>query len=119
MSAGALSTLAGDPAFRRQRRELLMASPLQTGVDWVELDGADAGRLHLKVHFVPGRDPAKKAMVYDFRRPDRIAKDQLRAIHLLHENAKVLSSQYRGDVLEVEAEVPESVKRRLSEYLAE
>jgi flagellar motor switch protein FliM len=31
-------------------------------------------------------DPTKKAQVYDFRRPDRIAKDQLRAIHLLHEN---------------------------------
>jgi flagellar motor switch protein FliM len=31
-------------------------------------------------------DPAKRAQVYDFRRPDRIAKDQLRAIHLLHEN---------------------------------
>src|SRR5271163_862486 len=31
-------------------------------------------------------DPAKKAILYDFRRPDRIAKDQLRAIHLLHEN---------------------------------
>jgi Baseplate J-like protein len=62
MSAGALSPLAGDPAFRRQRRELLMASPRQTGVDWVELTGADAGRLHLKVHFVPGRDPAKKAI---------------------------------------------------------
>lgn len=27
-----------------------------------------------------------KAQVYDFRRPDRIAKDQLRAIHVLHEN---------------------------------
>ena len=40
-------------------------------------------------------------------------------IHLLHERAKVLSSQYRGEILEVEAEVPESVKRRLSEYLAE
>jgi GTP-binding protein HflX len=40
-------------------------------------------------------------------------------IHLLHERAKVLSSQYQGDVLEVEAEVPESVKRRLSGYLAE
>ena len=39
--------------------------------------------------------------------------------HLLHERAKVLSSQYRGEVLEVEAEVPESVKRRLSGYLAE
>jgi flagellar motor switch protein FliM len=31
-------------------------------------------------------DPANKAQPYDFRRPDRIAKDQLRAIHLLHEN---------------------------------
>jgi GTPase len=40
-------------------------------------------------------------------------------IHLLHENAKVLSSQYRGDMLEMVAEVPESVKRRLSEYLAQ
>src|ERR1035438_409677 len=38
-------------------------------------------------------DPAKKAQVYDFRRPDRIAKDQLRAIHLLHENfARALAS---------------------------
>ncbi len=31
-------------------------------------------------------DLAKKAQPYDFRRPDRIAKDQLRAIHMLHEN---------------------------------
>jgi GTPase len=40
-------------------------------------------------------------------------------IHLLHERAKVLSSQYRGDVCELEAEVPESIKRRLSRYLVE
>jgi len=31
-------------------------------------------------------DPSRRAQPYDFRRPDRIAKDQLRAIHLLHEN---------------------------------
>src|ERR1700675_1881621 len=31
-------------------------------------------------------DPSKRRHPYDFRRPDRIAKDQLRAIHLLHEN---------------------------------
>jgi flagellar motor switch protein FliM len=38
-------------------------------------------------------DPAKKAIPYDFRRPDRIAKDQLRSIHLLHENfARTLGS---------------------------
>jgi len=40
-------------------------------------------------------------------------------IHLLHERAKVLSSRYREDVCELEAEVPESVKRRLSYYLVE
>ncbi len=38
-------------------------------------------------------DLAKRATPYDFRRPDRIAKDQLRAIHLLHENfARSLAS---------------------------
>jgi flagellar motor switch protein FliM len=31
-------------------------------------------------------EPVQKVQVYDFRRPDRIAKDQLRSIHLLHEN---------------------------------
>jgi flagellar motor switch protein FliM len=31
-------------------------------------------------------DLAKKAVAFDFRRPDRIAKSQVRAIHLLHEN---------------------------------
>jgi GTPase len=40
-------------------------------------------------------------------------------IHLLHERARVLSSRYRDEVCELEAEVPESVKRRLSSYLVE
>lgn len=31
-------------------------------------------------------DLAKRAQPYDFRRPDRIAKDQLRSIHMLHES---------------------------------
>ncbi len=31
-------------------------------------------------------DSTRRAQPYDFRRPDRIAKDQLRSIHLLHEN---------------------------------
>ena len=51
-----------------------------------------------------GDDPAKKAEAYDFRRPDRIAKDQLRAIHLLHENfarslASSLSAYLRAYVM--------------------
>jgi GTPase len=49
----------------------------------------------------------------------RIPAGEGALIHVLHESAKVLSSQYRDDVCELEAEVPESIKRRLSEYLAE
>ncbi len=49
-------------------------------------------------------DPSKKALRYDFRRPDRIAKEQLRAIHLLHENfarnlASSLSAYLRAYVM--------------------
>ena len=49
----------------------------------------------------------------------RIPAGEGSLIHLLHERAKVLSSQYREDVCELEAEVPESIKRRLSGYLVE
>lgn len=49
-------------------------------------------------------DPAKRTQLYDFSRPDRIAKDQLRAIHLLHENfarslASSLSAYLRAYVI--------------------
>jgi len=49
-------------------------------------------------------DLSKRAQPYDFRRPDRIAKDQLRAIHQLHENfarslASSLSAYLRAYVM--------------------
>ncbi len=49
-------------------------------------------------------DPSRRAQPYDFRRPDRIAKDQLRSIHLLHENfarslASSLSAYLRAYVM--------------------
>ncbi len=52
----------------------------------------------------PEEDAASKAVPYDFRRPDRIAKDQLRAIHLLHDNfarnlASSLSAYLRAYVI--------------------
>ncbi len=53
------------------------------------------------------------------RRRFRIPAGEGSLIHLLHERAQVISSRYSGDALEVEADVPESVKRRLSGYLAE
>src|SRR5579862_3353506 len=38
------------------------------------------------VHARKGDSSARKAAPFDFRRPDRIAKSQLRAIHVLHDN---------------------------------
>jgi GTP-binding protein HflX len=38
-------------------------------------------------------------------------------LHLLHERARVLTTRYSGDVCEVEAEVPESVRKELEPYL--
>jgi GTPase len=38
-------------------------------------------------------------------------------LNLLHERARVLSSEYTNEYCEVEAEVPESVRRRLREYI--
>src|ERR1700751_468351 len=40
---------------------------------------------------------ATRAVPYDFRRPDRIAKDQLRTLHSLHDNfARALGSSLSG-----------------------
>ena len=49
----------------------------------------------------------------------RIPASEGSLIHLLHERSKVLASRYRGDVWEVEAEVPESVKRRVARFAVE
>jgi flagellar motor switch protein FliM len=59
--------------------------------------------LFKKAHPPEASDVAN-AEPYDFRRPDRIAKDQLRAIHLLHENfsrslASSLSAYLRAYVM--------------------
>jgi len=40
-------------------------------------------------------------------------------IHLLHERARVLETRYDGDQCILEAEVPESIKKRLSRWLIE
>jgi flagellar motor switch protein FliM len=50
------------------------------------------------------QDAGTKAAPYDFQRPDRISKDQLRAIHLLHDNfarnlASSLSAYLRAYVI--------------------
>jgi GTPase len=39
-------------------------------------------------------------------------------LHLLHENALVTSTKYTGETCEVEAMVPESLRRRLERYIA-
>ena len=41
------------------------------------------------------------------------------AVHLLHERTRVLRSRYKDDWCEIEAEAPESVRRRLTRYIIE
>jgi hypothetical protein len=38
-------------------------------------------------------------------------------LHLLHEHALVTATRYTGETCEVEAMVPESIKRRLRDYV--
>ncbi len=46
----------------------------------------------------------------------RIPASEGSLIHLVHERSKVLTSRYRGAFWEVEAEIPESVKRQIQRY---
>ncbi len=39
------------------------------------------------------------------------------AVHLLHQSAKVTATKYSGETCEIEAEVPESIRRRLERYI--
>lgn len=38
-------------------------------------------------------------------------------LHLLHEHGRVTATRYSGETCEVEAAVPESLKRKLKRYL--
>jgi GTP-binding protein HflX len=39
------------------------------------------------------------------------------AVHLLHQSAKVTATKYSGEICEIKAEVPESIRRRLAKYV--
>ncbi len=47
----------------------------------------------------------------------RIPAGEGGALHLLHENARVTSKRYEGEWCEVEAEAPESVRKKLEEWV--
>jgi flagellar motor switch protein FliM len=70
-----------------------------------------------------GSEPeAVRAEAYDFRRPDRIPKDQLRGIHILHENfarslASSLSAYLRAYVMANLVSVEQMSFREFAQYL--
>jgi GTP-binding protein HflX len=49
----------------------------------------------------------------------RFPIDEGAALHMLHEGARVTSQKYTGEYCEVEADVPESIRRRLAQFLIE
>jgi len=73
--------------------------------------GAGIGELLAKIDQTLMLDPVSRCT---FRIP---AADGA-PIHLLHERAKVLKTRYVRDKCVIEAEVPESIRKRLAEYLA-
>jgi GTPase len=81
-----------------------LAVSARTGVGFVELLTTIDQELPL--------DPISRAKF-------RLPAGEGSLIHLLHERARVLASRYDGDCCEIEAETPESVKRRLARYIAE
>jgi hypothetical protein len=42
-----------------------------------------------------------------------------RALHLLHDRAAIISKRYADDCCEVVADVPESIRQRLAEFVVE
>lgn len=79
-----------------------LAVSAKTGAGVPELLKAIDDKLHL--------DPISHAVF-------RLPQTEGSLLHLLHERAKVLGSRYSGQDVEIEAEVPESVRRVLEPYL--
>jgi 50S ribosomal subunit-associated GTPase HflX len=51
------------------------------------------------------------------RQSFRLPVSEGRALHLLHERAAVVSQQYEGDFCHVVADTPESIRKRLVEFI--
>jgi len=47
----------------------------------------------------------------------RIPASNGSVLHELHEHGRVLSKRYSGDVCEIEAEIPQSLRRQLADFL--
>ena len=74
------------------------------------LSGQGFDRLLMKIDETLGLDPVAPCT---FRIP--IAEGA--PVHLLHQTARVVATRYSGEFCEIDAEVPESIRRRLKQYV--
>jgi GTP-binding protein HflX len=72
--------------------------------------GAGVGELLEKIDRTLAVDPVSRAKF-------RIPITEGEKIHMLHEYARVLASRYGRDYCEIEADAPESIRRRLRQYV--
>lgn len=72
--------------------------------------GAGIGQLLRKIDETLSLDPVSDCL---FRFP----AGEGAPLHWLHEHGKVTATRYTGETCEVEASVPESIRRRLKRYL--
>jgi len=101
-----------DPAAALARR--ILGDPQHQPASAVAISaatGAGFERLLEKIDQVLALDPVSAAVF-------RFSVSDLAPLNLLHENAQVTSTRYDEKGCDVEALVPESIKRRLKPYLA-
>jgi GTP-binding protein HflX len=100
-----------DTAARRLLQDV-DRNPPEKAVAISARSGAGLDRLLATIDRVLAVDPVVRAK---FRFP----AGEGAGPHLLHERARVISTKYTDEVYEIEADAPESVRRRLKRYLAE
>jgi GTP-binding protein HflX len=103
--------VGADSLFRRIAGE--MATPFEGR--WVAISALTGQGLDRLLEVIDEALPVDPITAARFRVP----AGEGAALHLLHEFGRVFAIHYRDGCCEVEAEVPESLKRKLAGYLSE
>ncbi|HML18471.1 MAG TPA: GTPase HflX [Bryobacteraceae bacterium] len=107
-----IDKIPGEPDAASIARRILQDSEHQPA-GAVAISAASGAGFDTLLHKIDETLPVDRVSACVFRFP--ISEGG--PLHLLHENAQVTSTKYTGETCEVEAVVPESLRRRLERYV--